>query len=166
MFRIWLLIWYLDKYKDPNRGEHWVLQAKPTQSIFVHYLAHEKHFIEDVRDTFLRYFYNVINRNRPQSKLGSKLAQKQLKDINDVVKNCIYRKLIQSNRLTPHATSMEITLWADNKSREFLRPLRFLNALFGDYEYGKIIAFILGIVTGLLGVFYKSAIKIMEFFNS
>ena len=153
---MWRLILYLDKYKDPNRGDHWRAQARPTIHAFVEYLVFKTHFMEDWRITLWEYFYRIIGKNLPQSKLGSKLSNKRWKKIEDVIKHCIDRERIQRSKPPYSATTMEITIWTDHKSREFLRPLRFLNACFAENEYGRITAFAFGVAgTGVVGLIFN-----------
>lgn len=139
---MWFLIRYLDSYKDPQRGAHWVIQARPTEQDFTGYLIFEKHFIEDWRDKLSRYFYTITKKQRQQSKFGAKLSRLHRKRVKDVVQSCIDRGLIQYSKPSLGASSMNTNVWTDHKSREFLQPLRFFNAVLK--EYGYTVSFIFG----------------------
>lgn len=145
MLKMWFFVFYLDKYLNKKHQENLVIQPKVKRAEFIFYLKTEKHFLEGWRIKFYRYYRWIFSKNISQQRLNN-LYQENSEKIKDVIKNCYERKIIQIDGPYPTNTSSnEYILWTDNKSRDFIKPLRFVNELLK--EYGNIVSFIGGAVS-------------------
>lgn len=161
MWRIRRLIRYLDRYRAPNASPLASFgDNKVKQDDFTYVLAFEKRFLEDCRHFFVRWFYAGIRKEQLQSEFIQELNRKQYRNIKNVINNCLARDLIQSEKPSPYTTDSERYIWTNNKSREFLKPLKFVNALLK--EYGYIISFLFGVGGTSIVIFWNEIISLLR----
>jgi hypothetical protein len=101
---------------------------------FVWFLYVEKHFFEDWKDTFRRWYYLKIKNGYPPDtdRKVSLKGTKRLRLINDLVDKALdkdYLIVFKESQISSY-TSLK-TNW---RGRDFLRPGLFLNAVAKEYS--------------------------------
>ncbi len=142
MINLWLVVYYLNKYnQEYNKSSHeWFSPKIATRLHFEMYLIH-KHFQQDVRDIFERIFFPFRHRTA-NDEVHMERSKKQLQRISDSIDSAIGRNLITSTPSEVSGIKSDNYLGCKHNGREFLQPLRFLNAVLN--EYGYIVSFVLG----------------------
>lgn len=130
MLQRWCLVWYLSRYKNSNTD--WWNNTHVEAFTFVVYLATEKYFLEDWRETLKRWLFKLIRKKYEPSR---ERIEEHWARIKDVLLSCQKDNLVKTSSGKPLNNLIDDNIFADHESREFLRPLTFINAVFKKYGY-------------------------------
>ena len=137
-------MWYFTRPDKPreNNAPSWFKDEISRSHLWFH-LAQNKHFLENWRLTIRRYYY-ALGGKQPSGTtlLGMKWVGIQKKQIEDLIDKALDMNLLDKRSVSPHPTSSEILLSPNWKTREFLKPIPFFNAILK--ENGYIISFLFG----------------------
>lgn len=109
-------------------------------------------YLIDFRTYFSRKFYRLFNKTPNSSVRSLGRAREHRERITRVFDACIKRGYLEPIPVPhlPHTTGSSLRMTQDGI--EFIEWLRFFNTFFSEKEYGKISAFIFGVVgTGIVG---------------
>ncbi|MFC1594893.1 hypothetical protein ACFL3E_00510 [Patescibacteria group bacterium] len=162
------IIKYLLFYNDDKKKrsyytniplENWY-KKEVNRHKFIEYLIFQKHYLENWRETLNKWLYPLT---KTTSFFGAKSslyrAHKQRDNIDHIINYCIARKYIKSASNLPRPTPMETNLSVEILGKEFIKPLRFIDAVLKEYGYS--IAFFFGLISS--GTIY-GIIKLYKFF--
>ena len=156
MLRLWLLMRHFTRPSRPAEGNapSWYTN-EISRSHFVDHLTHEKHFLEDWRRTFRRWYYTIFG-----GPMTAKHSQKEVdrihlqrKRINDLIDKALNKNLLIPRTASPRPAYSEVYLTTDWRGREFIKPIQFFNACLAEYDPfirfalgGGFVALIFGVV--------------------
>ena len=164
MIKRWWLLWYLVYYRDPETSslENWY-KNEVARHTFRNQLIFFKRFREDWRDTVLQWWHGFRNTAIPQSKSGLGRARKQQREIDDLIDWGIRNNLILSRNSVQRPTSLEIFISTDDRARNFIKILPFVEACAKEYGYFASIltSLMIGIGGTLLTIFGDRILKFL-----
>ena len=157
MIRLLLLCWYFDKFHGRRGGSLQYYEDEVDKSEFINHLLNERHLGEDARETFKRWLHAFTGVWILQGGRGLYRGQKRRRLIFDLLEKAKKREL-----LIEKSRGGSFTLQMDDRGRDFMRLLHFIEACAREYKYfaSIFLAFLLGVGGTILVVFWN---KIMTY---
>lgn len=141
MIRILRVLQFYLRYMDENDlRDNAYIERSLHQHRLQLYLTFATKFLQDWRDTLIDLYYIVTKTERPESTYSRKRSDLRATRISSAIEGAIKRGYLKQNGMTIKITT---------EGREFMHPLRFLNACLA--EYGHLVSLVLGLIGGAIG---------------